>query len=46
MVDYFNARWKLMVGCNNEEEDVLEDTSTEGKCMADNELEGVYRKQK
>lgn len=41
MVDYFNARWKLIIECNNEEEDVLEDNSNEGKCMADNELEGV-----
>ncbi|PWA75067.1 hypothetical protein CTI12_AA244160 [Artemisia annua] len=41
MVNYFNYRWKLIVECIREEEDVYEDTSLDGKCMAENELEGV-----
>ncbi|PWA78603.1 hypothetical protein CTI12_AA213030 [Artemisia annua] len=40
MIDYFNTRWRMIVECNKEEEDVLEDNSFEGRCMADNELEG------
>ncbi|PWA79764.1 hypothetical protein CTI12_AA203050 [Artemisia annua] len=41
MVEYFNARWRMMVDCNREEEDVSEDISGEGRCMAENEIEGV-----
>ena len=41
MIEYFNTRWKVIVDCNREEEDVLEDNSFEGRCMPENELEGL-----